>query len=65
MEITARFGADLIFDDLPQNKGCRIETRLHDVTIEDIDQWPRIQRWMEDTQVRLRAAVAAVGGVPS
>jgi hypothetical protein len=63
-EIEARFGDGLIFDDLPQNKGCRIETRLHDVTIEDLDRWPGIQHWMEDTQIRLRGAVAAVGGVP-
>ena len=32
-EITARFGGELIFDDLPNNKGCRIETRLFGVTV--------------------------------
>jgi len=70
VEVVARFDGDLIFDalpqnKLPQNKGCRIETRLLDVTVEDQDRWPAIRRWMEDSQARLRAAVAAVGGVPS
>jgi hypothetical protein len=64
-DIEARFGDGLIFDELPRNKGCRIETRLHGVTVDQRDRWPQIQRWMEDTQVRLRAAVLAVGGVPS
>jgi hypothetical protein len=64
-EINARFGDGLIFDELPQNKGCRIETRLYDVTVEQESRWPDIRDWMEDTQARLRAAVAAAGGVPS
>jgi hypothetical protein len=55
----------LIFDELPRNKGCRIEIRLHGVAVDQRDRWPDIRRWMEDTQVRLRSAVAAVGGVPS
>jgi hypothetical protein len=64
-EIVARFGGDLIFDELPQNKGCRIETRLLGVTVEHQGRWPFIRDWMEASQARLRAAVAAVGGVPS
>jgi hypothetical protein len=64
-EIVARFGEGLIFDDLPRRKACRIETRMFDVTIEERDKWPAIRQWMEDSQVRLRAAIAAVGGVPT
>lgn len=64
-EIMACFGGELIFDDLPKNKGCRIETRLHGPKITDRARWPEVHRWMEDAQVRLRAAVDAVGGVPS
>lgn len=63
-EIVARFGGELIFDELPNNKGCRIETRLFGVTVDDRPEWPRIRQWMEDSQTRLRAAVDAVGGVP-
>lgn len=64
-EITAHFGGELIFDDLPQNKSCRIEARLNGPTITDRARWPLVHRWMEDTQVRLRAAIEAVGGVPT
>ena len=63
-EILSRFDDELIFDDLPDNKACRIEARLNGPTITDRAKWPQVRRWMEDTQVRLRAAVEAVGGVP-
>lgn len=64
-EIVAHFGGELIFDELPNNFGCRIETRLFGVTVDDRPEWPRIRQWMEDSQTRLRAAVDAVGGVPN
>lgn len=63
-EIIDRFGDDLVFDELPNNKACRIETRLIGPAITDQDRWPDLLRWMEDTQLRLRAAIDAVGGVP-
>ncbi|HWD04732.1 MAG TPA: DUF4268 domain-containing protein, partial [Amycolatopsis sp.] len=56
-EIMDRFGENLIFDDLPQNIGCRIEARLLGPTIADEDHWAEVLRWMADTQTRLRAAV--------
>jgi hypothetical protein len=60
------FGSgDLIFDELPNNKGCRIETRLLGPKIADQDRWDEVRAWMLDTQERLRAAVASVGGVPT
>jgi hypothetical protein len=62
--ISAHFGGDLFFDELPKNIGCRIETRLNGVVVEDQDMWPDIRHWMEESQVRLRAAVDSVGGVP-
>jgi hypothetical protein len=58
-DITGRFGDDLLFDDLPARKSCRIETRLLGPTVDDVDHWPDVLRWMEDTQVRLREAVGA------
>ncbi|HTI23494.1 MAG TPA: hypothetical protein VL652_21040 [Kutzneria sp.] len=33
-------------------------------SITDQQRWPDILLWMEDTQLRLRAAIDAVGGVP-
>jgi hypothetical protein len=64
-DIVAHFGDDLIFDELPNNKGCRIETRLLGPTIDDRGRWSDVLRWMEDTQTRLRSAIAVVGGVPN
>lgn len=64
-EINSQFGDGLIFDDLPNNKGCRIETRLIGPGIEDEQDWSDVLRWMENTQTRLRSAVDAVGGVPN
>jgi hypothetical protein len=63
-EILARFGGELVFDDLPKNKACRIEARLHGPKITERAKWPDVHRWMEDSMVRLRAAVDAVGGIP-
>jgi uncharacterized protein DUF4268 len=57
-EITNRFGDSLIFDDLPAKKACRIESRLLGPTVDDVDHWSDVLRWMEDTQTRLRSAVA-------
>ncbi|MFL6140693.1 MAG: DUF4268 domain-containing protein [Labedaea sp.] len=64
-EIDTQFGDGLIFDDLPNNKGCRIETRLIGPRIEDEHDWPDVLRWMEEPQTRLRSAVDAAGGVPN
>ncbi|RLQ01026.1 DUF4268 domain-containing protein [Micromonospora sp. BL1] len=63
-EIMGAFGGELIFDDLPNNKGRRIEARLIGPKIGDQRNWPEVIDWMIDSQERLRQAVAAVGGVP-
>jgi hypothetical protein len=57
-DITERFGDSLMFDELPARKACRIESRLLGPAVDDVDHWPDVLRWMEDTQTRLRAAVA-------
>ncbi len=59
------FGDGLIFDDLPNNKGCRVETRLQGPKIADATSWTSAREWMIHTQERLRAAVSAAGGVPN
>ena len=63
-EITAAFGDELTFDELPNNKGCRIEARLNGPKINDRQRWREVIDWMLDTQTRLRHAVSLVGGVP-
>ncbi len=64
-EIEVAFGSDLIFDDLPNKKACRIEVRFNGPKINERERWDEVIEWMLDTQERLRAAVAASGGVPS
>ncbi len=64
-EIAEVFGGELIFDDLPNNKGSRVEARLNGPKIADNSQWPTVINWMVDTQERLRRAVDAVGGIPT
>ncbi|MFS8096738.1 DUF4268 domain-containing protein [Lentzea alba] len=63
-EILLEFGGELIFDDLPGNKGCRIETRLLGPKIGEQDRWAEVIEWMFDTQTRLRRAIGSVGGIP-
>jgi hypothetical protein len=63
-EIENAFGGELLFDDLPGNKSCRIEARLEGSKIADRDSWDKAVAWMIDSQERLRAAVESVGGVP-
>jgi hypothetical protein len=65
-DIEAAFGdGELIFDELPNYKGCRVETRLTGPKIADQAGWPKVIEWMLDTQERLRRAVSAAGGVPN
>lgn len=64
-DIVANLGDEVIFDELPKNKGCRIELRLMGPKIGERERWPEIIEWMEDSQVRLRSAIDVVGGVPS
>jgi hypothetical protein len=63
--LEAAFGGALTFDDLPNNKGCRVGVvRTGKESVDDRDAWPDYMAWFEDTQVRLRKAVQAVGGIP-
>jgi hypothetical protein len=63
--LRAAFGnGELIFDELPGKKGCRLETRLMGPKISDRADWPKVANWMIDSQERLRNAVSAVGGIP-
>src|SRR5205807_6391633 len=63
-KIRAAFKGDIYFDDLPNNKGCRVETRLEGPRINNQDEWSTVVKWFVDTQESLRDAVDLVGGVP-
>jgi hypothetical protein len=34
-------------------------------SVEDVEQWPAVLDWLMDRHAKLRAAVAAIGGVAS
>jgi hypothetical protein len=64
-QLEQAFGEPLVFDALPTRKGCRIAVqRTGGESVDATAQWPEYLAWFEDTQVRLRAAIASVGGVP-
>ena len=57
------FGGPLLFDRMDDRKACRIESASGPAAIENRDEWHSYIDWMVDTQTRLRAALAAVGGL--
>lgn len=60
----AAYGGTLEFQDMPNRKGTRIAEYLPDAVIADEQAWDVHLQWLLDRQVRLRGAVAALGGVP-
>lgn len=62
--LEAAYGGPLQFQDMPGRKGARVSDFLPGAVIGDEAAWDAHVAWMLDRQVRLRAAVAAVGGVP-
>lgn len=63
-DLEAAYGRALSFEPLAGRKGCRIIERRPG-TIEDKPAWEEYIDWFIDAQTRLRAAVAAIGGVSS
>lgn len=59
------FGGPLLFEDLPTRKGCRIGVKQSNgESIDDAGEWEDYQSWFEETQVRIRTSIDAVGGIP-
>ncbi len=50
---------------MPNRKGTRIADYLANAAIADEQAWDDHLQWLLDRQVRLRRAVAALGGVPA
>lgn len=64
-EIESAFGGPLEFDDLPNRIGCRIGVARHNnESVDDSASWADYLAWFEDTQIKLRSAIAATGGIP-
>jgi hypothetical protein len=63
-ELEAAYGTALSFEPLVGKKGCRISEHRPG-EIEQTEAWDEYIEWFMDAQVRLRKAVAAIGGVAS
>jgi len=61
-EMESAFGASLEWEQLPDRKASRIAV-YRDGAVDSAEAWPEYINWFLDTQQRLRAAVASVGGV--
>lgn len=61
----AALGGAAEWDEMPGRKASRviITSPFREVTARD--DWPAITEWLLDAQIRLRAALNAVGGFPS
>jgi hypothetical protein len=63
-ELETAYGRALSFEPLVGNKGCRIG-EYRPGAIEQTEAWDEYIEWFMDAQVRMRKAVAAIGGVSS
>lgn len=64
-EFLSAYGGELQFLPLEGRKKTAVAEYLSDVDVTDEARWPEYLDWLLDRQTRLRAALAAVGGVPS
>jgi hypothetical protein len=63
-EVLAAYGHPMDFEDLPGKKSTRLGEVLPGAAVADEARWDEYVAWLIDRQTRLRAAVAAAGGVP-
>lgn len=63
--VTATYGLPLDFEDLPGKKSTRFGEVLAGATLADESRWDEYIAWLIDRQTRMRAVVAAIGGVPA
>jgi uncharacterized protein DUF4268 len=63
-ELEAAYGRALAFEPLGGRKGCRVG-EYRSGAIEQTDEWGEYIEWFMDAQVRLREAIATIGGVAS
>lgn len=61
-QVEAAFGGTLSWEPLPERKGARIAA-YSPGEIGHEESWPGYLEWFVDTQVRLRSALASIGGV--
>lgn len=62
-KVEEAYGGQLSWERLEGRKGCRIAD-LCDGDIDSTEDWSHYLDWFLDAQLRLRAAIDAVGGIP-
>jgi len=60
----AALGGSAVWDPMDGRKATRIGVESAFPTVTDVDRWPAMSDWLVDANIRLRAALAAAGGVP-
>ncbi|MGX4711439.1 DUF4268 domain-containing protein [Rhodococcus sp. DMF-1] len=60
----AALGTTAVWDAMAGRKGARIMVMSPFDDIEDVDRWPAMTTWLIEQQIRLREALAKVGGAP-
>jgi hypothetical protein len=64
-QFEAELGASAVWDPMPGRKAARIAVYSEFSDVAEIDSWPAMTDWLIDRQIRLRAAIDAVGGIPA
>lgn len=63
-EFEDHYGQPLEWEEMPKNISSRVAEYLAGADVELEDEWDRYLDWLLERQTRLRAALAAVGGIP-
>ena len=58
-------GQPALWDEMEGRKATRIVLLSEFTSVTEVEQWPAMIDWLIDGQARFRAALAAVGGIPS
>jgi hypothetical protein len=64
-EFDAVLGEPATWDVMAGRKAAKIFVQSSFADVADRDSWPLMISWLIETQARLRAALDAIGGVPS
>lgn len=64
VDFDAALGQAAMWDSMEGRKGARIVVTSPFDDIDDLDRWPEMINWLIEQQIRLRGALAKIGGVP-
>ena len=64
-DLEAAYGGPLDWQELADRKATRVADYLPDADVTREPEWDKYLAWVLDRQTRLRAALAAIGGIPT